>query len=190
MTAIAVVVFLASKFLEGAWVVVLVVPLLMLLFWRTEVYYGEVARELRLGQTPPAPHARKSLVIVPTTTVSVLSELALSTALSLADTVVAIAVAGDEEEAEQLRHAWRHWACNVPLEVLLDPHRSLVSTVLRYVDSLDTDSQTVTVLIPQLIPGKRRHEILHNQRARLLESALKARSHHVVIATLPFHIHD
>ncbi|MGD0198404.1 MAG: APC family permease [Solirubrobacteraceae bacterium] len=190
MTAIAVVVFLGSKFLEGAWVVVLVIPLLMILFWRTEVYYEEVARELRLGQTPPAPHARESIVIVPTTTVSVLTELALSAALSLGDTVVAVAVAGDEEEAEQLHETWTQWACNVPLEVLLDPHRSLVHTVVRYVESLDAEGKTLTVLIPQIIPDKRRHEILHNQRARLLESALKARTLDVVIATLPFHIHD
>jgi hypothetical protein len=115
MTAIAVVVFLGSKFLEGAWVVVLVIPMLMLLFWRIEVYYDEVARELRLGQTPPAPHARASIVIVPTTTISVLTELALSAALSLGDRVVAIAVAGDEEEADHLRDTWGRWACNVPL---------------------------------------------------------------------------
>ena len=190
MTAIAVVVFLGSKFLEGAWVVVLVIPLVMLLFWRTEVYYDEVARELRLGQTPPAPRARGSIVIVPTTTISLLTELALSTALSLGETVVAIAVAGDEEEADHLRDAWGQWACNVPLEVLLDPHRSLVHTVLRYVESLDAAGRTVTVLIPEIIPSKRRHEILHNQRARLLESALKARTRDVVIASLPFHIDD
>ena len=190
MTAIAVVVFLASKFLEGAWVVTLVIPMLMFLFWRTEVYYDRVAIDLRLGEKPPAPRAHKSLVIVPTTTVNVLSEIALSAALSLGDKVVAIAVAGDKEEAEQLRADWATWACKVPLEVLLDPHRSLVRTVLRYVESLDAHDQTITVLIPQIIPNKRRHEILHNQRARLLESALKARTRNVVIASLPFHIHD
>jgi len=190
MTAIAVVVFLSTKFLEGAWVVVITVPILMFVFRRTEVYYDEVARELRLGQTPPAPKARKSIVIVPTTTVSALSERALSAALSLGDTVVAIAVAGDEDEAKRLRQAWGEWACNVPLEVLLDPHRSLVRTVLRYVESLDADGKLVTVLIPQIIPNKRHHEILHNQRARLLESALKARARNVVIASLPFHIDD
>jgi len=65
-----------------------------------------------------------------------------------------------------------------------------VHTVVRYVESLDAEGKTLTVLIPQIIPDKRRHEILHNQRARLLESALKARTLDVVIATLPFHIHD
>ena len=85
--------------------------------------------------------------------------------------------------------AWQVWNCSVPLEVLLDPHRSLVRSVLRYVESIQTDA-TITVLIPQIIPNKRRHEVLHNQRARLLESVLKARTDGVVIATLPFHIND
>jgi hypothetical protein len=61
--------------------------------------------------------------------------------------------------------------------------------VLRYVKSIEAEDATITVLIPEIIPNKRRHEILHNQRGRLLESVLKSRTD-VVIATLPFHIHD
>ena len=101
-----------------------------------------------------------------------------------------MAVAGDEEEREHLRKAWARWRCAVPLEVLLDPHRSLVRTVLQYVESIEAPGATVTVLIPQIIPTKRRHEILHNQRGRILEAALKARTNGIVVATLPFHIDD
>ncbi len=190
MTGIAVVVFLLSKFLEGAWVVTLVIPLLMLLFSRTEGYYREVASELRLGKTPGMPRRRESIVIVPTTTTSLLTEEALSAALSLGETVVALAVAGDEEESERIKHEWDHWKCSVPLEVLLDPHRSLIRTVLRYVESIHAKDATITVLIPEIVPSKRRHEILHNQRGRLLETVLKSQTKGVVVATLPFHIHD
>ena len=70
MTAIAVVVFVSTKFLHGAWVVVLTIPLLMVLFSRIEGYYDEVAKELKFGKTPPPPRQRESIVIVPTTTVS------------------------------------------------------------------------------------------------------------------------
>jgi hypothetical protein len=190
MTAIAVVVFLISKFLEGAWVVTLAIPLLMILFSRIEGYYAEVSKALRLGKTPPPPRHRESIVVVPTTTVSVLTERALSAALSLGDTVVAVAVAGDEEESERIRQAWGEWGgCSVPIEVLIDPQRSLIRTVLRYVESVQSEDTTVTVLIPEIMPRKRRHEILHNQRGRLLEAALKSRTD-VVVATLPFHLHD
>jgi hypothetical protein len=189
MTAVAVVVFLSSKFLSGAWVVTLVIPMLMYMFSRIESYYAEAAAELHLGKTPGIPRRRASIVIVPSSTVSRLTERALSAALSLGETVVAVSVAGDEQEREQVMQNWAQWKCAVPLEVLLDPHRSLVRTVLSYVESIQAEDATITVLIPEIIPGKRRHEILHNQRGRLLERALKSRTE-VVVATLPFHLHD
>jgi hypothetical protein len=190
MTAIAVVVFLSTKFLAGAWVITIAIPLLMLLFWKTETYYANVAADLQLGKTPDLPRRQRSIVVVPTSSVNLLTERALSAALSLGETVVAVAVAGDEEECDAIRRDWERWRCAVPLEVLLDPHRSLIRTVLRYVESIQAPDATITVLIPEIIPSKRRHEILHNQRGRLLESVLKSRTTGVVVATLPFHIHD
>ncbi len=77
--------------------------------------------------------------------------------------------------------------CSVPLEVIIDPHRSLVRTVVKYIDNIPRDNVTITVLIPEIIPTKRRREILHNQRGRLLETVLKSRTD-VVVATLPFHV--
>jgi amino acid transporter len=189
MTAVAVVVFLSTKFLAGAWVVTLVIPLLIVLFARIESYYAGVARALRLGRTPPAPRKRDSLVVIPATMVSLLTERAVSAALSLGGSVVAVAVAGDERECDQIKRDWETWKSGVPIEVLIDPHRSLVRTVLHYIDSIDQENLTVTVLIPEIIPRKRRHEILHDQRGRLLEAALKQNTE-VVIATLPFHTHD
>ena len=192
MTAVAVIVFLGTKFIHGAWVVVIAVPLLMALFSQTEGYYREVAVELRLGKVPPRPRKRESIVIVPTTTVSLLTERALSAALSLGDTVVALAVAGDEEERKRILTDWGIWKCSVPIEVLIDPHRSLVRTVLHYIESLEQDPErdaTITVLIAEIRPRHAWHEILHNQRGRLLEVVLKAKTD-VVIATLPFHLHE
>ncbi len=189
MTAVAVVVFLVSKFLAGAWVVVVTIPLLILLFTRTESYYTAVARELKLGKTPPPPRRRESVVIVPASTVNLLTQRAVGAAQSLGETVVAVAVGGDEEECEQIKREWDEWTCGVPIEVLLDRQRSLVRTVLRYVKSVEDEDATIVVLIPEIIPRKRRHEILHNQRARLLAAVLKARTD-VVIAILPFHLHD
>jgi hypothetical protein len=189
MTAVAVVVFLISKFTEGAWIVTIAVPALMYGFHVTQRYYAQVASELKLGKTPPPPRKRESIVIVPTSTVNLLTERALSAALSMGETVVAVAVAGDEDECAEIKRSWDEWESGVSLEVLLDPHRSLVRTVLRYIESIGETDATITVLIPIIVPDKRRHEILHNQRGRLLEAVLKQEIG-VVIATLPFHIHD
>jgi hypothetical protein len=83
MTAAAVLIFIGSEFLAGAWVVIAAIPVLMTLFARTEGYYAEVARELKLGNTPPPPRQRESVVVVPTTTVSLMTERGLSAALSM-----------------------------------------------------------------------------------------------------------
>jgi amino acid transporter len=189
MTAVAVVVFAASKFLAGAWVVIITVPLLMVMFARIESYYAEVARELRMGKTPPRPHKRESIVIVPTSTVSLLTERALSAALSLGDTVVAVAVAADDEERERIKRGWDEWQCDVPLEVIVDPHRSLVRSVLHYVESVPAADVAVAVLIPEIEPRKRRHEILHNQRGALLAAVLSRRTD-VIVATMRFRLHE
>jgi hypothetical protein len=190
MTAVAVAVFLFTKFREGAWIVTIAIPLLMYLFAHTESYYANVASELKLGLTPRIPQRCESVVIVPTSTVNLLTEQALSAALSLGETVIAIAVAGDEAERTQIKQDWDQWRSGVPLEVLVDPQRRLIRTVLQYVDSIPAGGLRITVLIPEIVPSKRRHEILHNQRGRLLETALKSHTTRVVVATLPFHIHD
>jgi amino acid transporter len=187
ITAVAVVVFLVSKFLEGAWVVVLTIPALMYLFAHTEAYYHRVGDALKLGLTPPTPSKRESIVLVPAATVSRLTEQAVSAALSLGETVVAVAVAGDDEERDQITRAWEEWKCAVPIEVLIDPHRSLVRTFLRYIESIRDQDAVIMVLIPNIMPSKRRDEIFHNQRGRILEAVLKERTD-VVVATLPFHI--
>jgi len=189
ITGAAVLIFLWSKFLEGAWVVVLAIPLEIVLFARIEGYYTQVARELKLGKTPPPPRQRESVVVVPTTVVSLLTQRALSAALSIGDTVVAVAVASDEEESERIKRAWDEWQSGVPIEVLLDPQRSLIRTVVRYVKSVESEDVTITVLIPEVMPRKRWHEILHNQRGRILAAVLKARCR-VIVASLPFHLHE
>jgi hypothetical protein len=189
MTAIAVAILLGTKFLAGAWAVVIAIPLMMLMFHRTELYYQEVGRELKLGLTPPRPRRRPSLVIVPTSTVNLLTERALSAALSLGETVVAVAVAADDEEREQIEDDWADWACDIPIEVIVDEHRSLIRSVLSYVASIEDQDVVVTVLIPEILPRKRRHEILHNQRGRLLAAVLKMRAD-VIVATMPFRLHD
>jgi amino acid transporter len=189
MTGAVVLVLVFTKFTEGAWVVLLAIPAMIVLFARIESYYDQVGRELQLGQIPPAPSRRESIVIVPTSTVNLLTERAMSAALSLGDRVVALAVAGDEEERDRIAETWRAWGRGPPIEIVVDPQRSLIRSVLKYLASIDLDQALVTVLIAEIVPRKRRHEILQNQRGRLLAAVLKHRAN-VVVASLPFKLHD
>jgi amino acid transporter len=189
LTGIAVVVALLTKFVAGAWVVALLIPLLILGFSRIEAYYGKIAAQLRIGSDPPRPQKRKSRVITAVIDVDLLTEAALSVALSIGETVVAVSVAGDEDERDGIRAIWDRWAPGVKLEVMVDPHRSLNKCVLHYLKTVEDPATTIVVLIPELVPRRRRDEVLHNQRGRLLAEVLRAKTD-VTIATLPFHLHD
>jgi amino acid transporter len=191
MTGCAAVIFLLSKFTEGAWVLVIAVPALMLFFHRIERYYAFVGRQLKVGLTPPRPVRHDSIVIVPTTTVNVLTEKALSAALSMGQTVIAVAVAGSEQERDAIVRDWNEWRSDISLEVVIDRQRSLVRGVYRYVrqTEADCDGANITVLVPEVLPRKRYHEFLHNQRGRVLTTVLRARSD-VVIATIGLHLKD
>ena len=109
LTAIAVGVALLTKFLAGAWVVTIVISLLIVMFARTEGYYGEVAWELELGKSPAHPKKRASVVIVPVSVVDVLTDQAISAALSLGEKVAALYVAGDDKDRCKIQAAWQRW---------------------------------------------------------------------------------
>jgi hypothetical protein len=186
------VVFLISKFVDGAWVVVVVIPLLIVLFNRIETYYTRAGRELAIGAIPPRPERKDTLVVVPVTNVSRLTQFALSEAMSLGDEVIAVTVVFDAESTESpesdIEQVWRQWDPGVELRVIRTEYASIVRPILRLVDELreDEDRQLV-VLIPVVIPDRIRYRLLHNQVDLLLASKLHDRPD-VVVARVPFPI--
>jgi amino acid transporter len=188
LTALAAAVFIATKFAAGAWVVVITVPALMLLFARIQSYYTAVGRELDLSRSPaPLTPTRKSLVIVPVGSVSKLTEHALLAARSLADDVVAVSVWPDTEKCSDFRADWDRWDPGVPLETLESPHRSLVHPMVDYVRQAAEGGRQIAVLIVEVQPRRWRYRILQNQRGLLLAAVLRA-STDVVICTIPYRL--
>jgi amino acid transporter len=193
VTASATVIFLATKFVEGAWVVVVAVPLFIVLFNWVEAYYGRAGRELAVGDIPPPPERKSTVVVVPVTNVSRLTHHALSEALSLSSQVIAVTVVFDGEpvglpEADVERR-WREWDPGVELRVLHTDYASVVRPIVRLVDELlVADDRQVVVLIPVVIPDRLRYRLLHNQIDLLLASELRRRPE-VVVARVPMRIH-
>ncbi|WP_405907229.1 APC family permease [Streptomyces sp. NBC_00828] len=189
LTSVACVVLLASKFLEGAWVVVLAIPLLMLLFARIQRYYAEVARELGLGEIPPPVRVTAdSLVIVPVGEVSKLTQYALTAARALGSAeVVAVAVHGNQARAQALKASWASWNPGVRLDIVDSPRRSLVEPIVDYVQRAAEGGRQIAVLIPEVEPLHRRYQILQNQRGLLLAAALRARTD-VVVCVVPYRL--
>lgn len=187
LTATATLVFVASKFTSGAWVVVITVPALMLLFSRIQNYYQAVGIELGLGRIPDRPLPADSLVIVPVGDISKLTEHALRAALSLSEEVIAVSVQSQAGQAAAFRNKWDQWNPGVRLDTLDSPHRSLVHPIVDYVRQAQQDHRQVAVLIPEVQPRRWRYRILQNQRGLLLATVLRA-STDVVICTIPYRL--
>jgi hypothetical protein len=183
---VATVVFLVTKFTEGAWVVVVAVPAFVLLFLRVRAYYARTGIELGLGMRPRKPTAKPTVVIVLVSSISRLTERALCEALSLSDEVIAVTVAPSEEDepdslAGALAKAWEDWDPGVPLRVLHTEYASVVEPILAFVDDLRSQrDEQIVVLIPVIIPRHARYRILHNQIDLVLSAALRSRDDVVV----------
>ena len=185
ITALATVVFLLSKFTEGAWVVAITVPTFVFLFRRIHAYYARVAVDIGLGIRPPHPRSRRCFVIVPVTAVSRLSEHAVAEALSLGGDVVAITVAlgGDEERArtEALRDAWATWNPGVALQILSTEYASIVDPIVAFIDRVRAEhDEQIVVLIPVVIPTRARYRFLHKQLDVVLTAELRRRDDVIV----------
>ncbi|MFI6494959.1 hypothetical protein [Streptomyces sp. NPDC050564] len=180
LTAVAGIVLLTTKFLAGAWIVVILVPLLMLLFSRIERYYTLVGEKLSLDGTPPQPTRTRSLVVVPLGGVDAVAVSAVNAAYTLGDEVVVVAVFDDQAKADAMRAGWAQWNPGARLDIIDSPEHSLVRPVVHYVERISRDDRQVTVLIPQLEPMHDRYRILHNQRGLLMAGLLSSRTDVIV----------
>jgi len=186
LTAVASVVLFATKFTAGAWLLLIIVPSLILLFDRVEHYYRRVGEQLGLGRSPakPVPGADpQAMVIVPIGEVSLLAERALQAAMRLGGELVPVAVDIDPAETQRLTEQWKQWDPGVDLQVLPSPNRTVVPPVLALVRSQLQQGRHVTVLLGQVEPKRRRYRILHNQRGLILAAALRIRTD-AIVATL------
>jgi hypothetical protein len=193
VTGTATVIFLVTKFVEGAWVVAVAIPLLIVLFNRIETYYTRAREELGIGVIPALPERKRTLVVVPVINVSRLTLHALSEAISLGNEVLAVTVVFDAHPAglpeADVEHQWQEWNPGVPLRVLHTDYASIVQPIVQLVDELraDTDRQLV-VLIPVVVPEKIRYRLLHNQVDLILANELHHRSD-VIVARVPMEMH-
>ena len=192
VTATATVIFLFTKFIEGAWVVVVAIPLLIVLFNRIEGYYAHAADDLGIDVIPGPLVRKRSLVVVPVTNVSRLTHYVLSEAVSLADEVIAVTVTFEGVQVGlpdyQVERKWQEWSPGVPLRVLHTEFASIVEPIVGLVDELRADKDChVVVLIPVGIPQRFRYRLLHNQTDLALAAELHKRQD-IIVARVPMPI--
>ena len=190
VTGAVTVVIAVTKFTHGAWIVVLLIPLLVLGFRAIYRHYGTVAHELSLEHLVEEPPVNNTvLVLVGDLHMGVVK--ALRYAQSLSPSPKAVYVELDPSVTARLEERWSKGGCGVPLVVLASPYRSMLRPLLDYIGRIrerDTNS-VVTIVIPEFVPRQWWQHLLHNQTALLVKGALLFRRG-VVVVDVPFHLHS
>jgi amino acid transporter len=187
-TGVVLVIVAATKALEGAWIIILLIPVLVAVFKATHRHYTHVASQLSLkgwqGEGP-----QHSTVLVPIGGVHRAVLQATAYARSLSDDVRALFVDTDASATDRVRADWAKWGGGTQLVVLPSPYRSLMEPLLEYIDQLQAahPRDYVTVILPEFVPARWWQHLLHNQRALLIKGALLFRPH-VVVTSVPFHL--
>ena len=188
-TAIATVIIASTKFTHGAWIVIVLIPLLISFFRAIHSHYKAVAEQVALsrGHRPPMP--RRNIVVLPIGGVNRAVIRAVDYARSRSGDIRAVLVDVDPEETARVEIQWAQWGCGVPLTVLPSPYRSVLSSLLDYLEQvLQKDQECwVTVVIPEILPARWWQNILHNQRAFMLKGALLFKDR-VILTDVPYHL--
>jgi len=197
VTAIVVVIIAFTKFREGAWLVVILIPILVLLIFKVNKHYKAVMRQLKLRPEEIAAfNINKDVytnrVIVPIESINRSSLRALRYARTISDNVVAFSVAIDDEAAKKIKDKFDALHTDIQLVVKYSPFRRVVEPLLKFIESTEYDYQhgdMITVILPQFAVKKWWHKILHNNTRYFVEKEL-LKHKHIVVSVMPLQLKD
>jgi len=188
-TFIVLIVLIITKFIHGAWIVVALIPLLVMMFRAIHRHYQELGKQLTMEGIQGLRPIRHE-VIVPISGIHRGVVRALEYAKAIApEHVTALYINIDEETTTKLREKWHQLGGGVELVVLASPYRSLVGPLIRYLDRRMKahPDQMLTVVLPEFIPAKWWQHLLHNQTSLLLKGALLFKPE-VIVTSVPYHL--
>jgi amino acid transporter len=188
VTGVVLVIVAVTKTFEGAWIVLLLIPLIVMVFKETRRHYDHVASELTLRGYTTQPRLHNT-VLIPIGGLQRAVVEALRYAETLSDDVRAVYVDVNPAATEQLRSDWAEWGGRVTLVVLPSPYRSLMEPLLEYIDEVASEraSDYTTVILPEFVPARWWQHLLHNQTSLLIKGALLFRPN-TVVTSVPFHL--
>jgi amino acid transporter len=196
LTGVVAAVILATKFTQGAWIVVAAVPVLVALFYSVNRHYRRVAEVLKVQDgeelqrlAEESPVDSRTTVVIFVAQVNSLTARALALARALAPhDVRAVTISNDPAATERLQATWTTLGIKVPLEVVDSPFREFVKTAVAYIRSLNPSPEhTITVVVPELVVEHWWEAMLHNQDALRLKGSL-LREPWVVVMNIPLHV--
>ncbi|WP_391560329.1 APC family permease [Robertmurraya sp.] len=183
--------FFITKFSQ-VWPVLVFIPVIVLIFHKIHKHYEAIADQLRVTTCETALPIEGNVIIVPVAGITHVVENSINYAKSLsASQVIAVYVAFDREEEKRFEEKWKKWQPDIRLVTLHSHYRSIIHPLTKFVDTVEhkasESNYRVTVLIPQFIPKKGWHNMLHNQSSLLIRSFLLYRKN-VIVSTLPYHL--
>jgi len=196
VTGTTVLIIAITRFIEGAWIAILAIPLLIGLFLPIRAHYQQVGRELSLGGLPPSLRpAGPARVVVPISGVHRGMIGAINFARSISSKITGLYVELEPGQAENVQREWKAWWPDLPLVVRPSPYRSILNPLLEFLEETDresNDGKLAVVVLPEFIPRRGWQAFLHNQTAWLLKAALLYRRSHSgaerVIIDVPYHL--
>jgi hypothetical protein len=190
LTALVVVIFAVFKFKDGAWVVVILIPVLVAIFSAIHRHYRGVARLLSLDNFGSVPHIQRHRVILPIGGVHRGTLTALRYASSLSDDVTAVHISIDPAETEKIREKWEVWGEGVRLVIIDSQYRLFMEPLLNYIEEIDQQRQTnelITIVVPQFVARNRLANLLHTRTADTLRKVLIFQKD-IVITDVPYQV--
>jgi len=188
VTGIVLIIVAVTKTFEGAWIVMVLIPILVTIFKMTHQHYDHVASQLTMRGYTPQPRV-ENIVLVPISGIQRAVVEALRYAETLSNDVRAVYVDVDPLATEQLRKEWAQWGGRVQLVALPSPYRSVMEPLLQYIEDTERAQPLayVTIILPEFVPARWWQHLLHNQRALLIKGALLFRKN-TVVTSVPFHL--
>jgi hypothetical protein len=190
-TLIVTLIFAITKFVDGAWIIVLLLPLMVMSFYIIHRHYVTLAQDLSLEHYGEPPPSKRHRVLIPVSTIHRGTLEALDYALSLSNDVTAVYISVDAEQKAALEHKWSWWGKGVRLVVIESPYRTFLEPFLDYVTELCSillPNERLTIVVPQFIPRHGWHNLLHTQTAFWLRFVLLNKKG-VVITEVPYQVH-
>lgn len=189
-TAIVLTVFIATKFMHGAWLVVVMIPLIVLMFLAIHRHYVSMATQLSLETIGDTLAPIKNTVIVPISGIhrGVVNALRYAKSIS-PESVTAVYVDFEEQATARLKERWDKLDLGIKLVVIPSPYRELTRPILKFIKRIDRlrDDDIITVVIPEFVPNRWWQHLLHNQSSLLLKGALLFREN-VIVTNVPYHL--
>jgi amino acid transporter len=190
-TGVIAIIVASSKFLSGAWVVIIMAPMLIVLMLAIRSHYRSMSRQLDAAADPADDLEPDPIVIVPLARLDRPARRALAFARTISPHATAVHITNDPHTAEQLREDWPSLGGRMELVVVESPYRALVGPLLRYMDALQTlhPNRPIVVVLADVVPRHWWENLLHNQTSLRLKLRLFGRKN-TIVADVPFHLED